>query len=65
MLHANIVFVNRVADYIGSGTGTARFYGVPGVDDYRHDGFIGRYAGIYGVPGVDGFFGPGPLRIDY
>jgi len=33
------VHVNRVADYIGSGIGTGRFYGVPGTG--RHFGYYG------------------------
>ncbi|ELT90387.1 hypothetical protein CAPTEDRAFT_217383 [Capitella teleta] len=28
--------VNRVAEHVGSGTGTARYYGMPGVDDFRY-----------------------------
>lgn len=33
------VHVNHVADYIGSGIGTGRFYGVPGTG--RHFGYYG------------------------
>merc|ERR1712113_919945 len=32
--------VNKVAEKVGSGTGTARYYGVPGADGhYRHYGY--------------------------
>lgn len=41
------VHVNHVADYIGSGIGTGRFYGVPGTN-----GHYGNYGGYgYGHNG--------------
>ena len=36
-------YVNHLAEYVGAGTGTAYFHGVPGVDN-----FIGNRAGLRG-----------------
>ena len=43
--------VNQVAEHLGAGTGTAPYYGVPGVDDYRYAGpaYYGGY-NQYAVP---------------
>ena len=49
------IHVNHVADHIGSGVGTGRFYGVPGTGGYYpyHDGGYGGYG--YGGYGHGGY----------
>ncbi|ELU03544.1 hypothetical protein CAPTEDRAFT_223880 [Capitella teleta] len=62
------VAVNHVAEYVGSGTGTARFYGVPGANSgvyynypaYGHGaGYGGHNAGYGGHNAGYGGYGAG------
>ena len=52
--------VNRVAEHLGAGTGTARYFGVPGVDDYRY-----AAAATYGGPAYGGYGGYGQFAAPH